>query len=108
MSRTYTQKELFDYCKANPLQAKVHVGDLPNMNGDDYIFIDYIDERLISHDNEGIYKTTVQFSVYVKNFVNRKILVDYIKPLSQFSILFESSNEGNYFVAQMTTELFIQ
>ena len=107
MNRTYTQKQLGDYLADNPLRVPFHVGDLENMNGKDYIFLDYLSEENIPYDNEGCYITNVQVSIYCKNFVNRKVLVDYVKGLSQFDILYQGSQEGNYFVAIMTTQLFI-
>lgn len=107
MNRAYTQKEIFDYLKANPLSAKVWIGDLDNMNGDNYIFVDYLNERQIASDNDGCYATRLQISVYVRDFINRKTLVDYVKKLSQFDIQFEMSNEGNYHCAIMTTTVFI-
>lgn len=107
MNRTYTQKEIYDYLKANPYNAEVWIGDLYNMNGDDYIFLNYTSERNIPSDNAGCYITSVQIDVYTRDFVKRKQIVDYVKSLSQFSITYMPSNEGNYFVAQMSTELFI-
>lgn len=107
MNRTYTQEEIYNYLMANTLGVDVWVGDLYNMNGKDYIFLNYINERNIAYDNAGCYVTSIQIDVYTKNLVNRKILVDYIKGLSQFSITYALSNEGNYFVANMTTEVFI-
>lgn len=108
MNRAYSQKELFDYLKANPLNAKVHVGDIENMNGNDYIFLDYLSESVDGYDNNGCYLTSIQISVYVKDFVKRKTLVEYIKHLSVFDVQYESSNEGNYFVANMFTEIFLK
>ena len=108
MSRTYTQKELFDYLKNNSYGIKVHIGDLDNMNGEDYIFLNYLSETNIPFDDDGCYKTTIQIDIYVKDFVKRKPLVDYVKGLSQFDIDYSSSNEGNYFVANMTTDIFIR
>lgn len=107
MSRTYTQKDIYDYLKANPFNTEVWIGDLYNMNGKDYIFLNYISERNIPSDNAGCYITSIQIDVYTKDLVKRKRLVDYIKGLSQFSVSYMPSNEGNYFVAQMSTELFI-
>ena len=108
MNRVFTQKELGNYLADNPLNVAVHVGDLDNMNGNDYIFLDYLYDRLIPFDDNGCYKTSIQISVYVKDFISRKILVDYIKQLSPFSINYSSSNEGNYFVANMTTDIFLK
>lgn len=108
MNRNYTQKDIYDYLCANPYGAQVWIGDLYNMNGEDYIFLDYINETIIPSDNAGCYKTSIQIDVYTKDFVKRKQLVDYIKGLSQFSITYMPSNEGNYFLARMTTELFIK
>lgn len=108
MNRVYSQKELFDYLKANPLNANVHIGDIDNMNGRDYIFLDYLSESPDRFDNDGCYKTSIQISVYVRNFINRKTLVDYIKRLSVFDITYDDSQEGNYFVADMITEIFLR
>lgn len=108
MNRVYSQKELFDYLKANPLNAKVHVGDLDNMNGKDYIFLDYLNENVDGFDNGGIYKTSIQISVYVKNFIDRKVLVDYVKNLSVFTVDYDDSDEGTYFVANMVTDIFLK
>lgn len=108
MNRTFTQKELGDYLNNNPLGAVVHFGDLDNMNGENYIFVDYLGERLIPFDNGGDYITSLQVSIYVKDFASRKILVDYVKQLSQFNIEYQGSDEGNYFVSILTTTIFLK
>lgn len=108
MNRVISQKELGNYLANNPLHVAVHVGDLDNMNGKDYIFLDYLYDRLIPFDDNGCYKTSIQISVYVKDFASRKVLVDYIKQLSPFNIDYDSSNEGNYFIANMTAEFFLK
>lgn len=108
MNRVFTQKELGDFLTGNPLGVAVHVGDLDNMNGKDYIFLDYINETIIPFDNMGDYKTSIQISIYCKDFINRKILVDYVKTLSQFSIEYQGSAEGNYYEAILRTDLFLK
>lgn len=107
MSRVLTQKQIGDYLVANQYNVKVAFGDLENMNGDDYIFVDYLNEELIPADNKGCYKTNVQISIYTKDFAKRKSLVEYVKGLSQFRITYQGSDEGNYFVAILQTELFL-
>lgn len=107
MSRSFTQKQIGDYLKANSLNVPVHVGDLDNMNGKDYIFLDYLSEVLIPSDNAGCYKTTIQVSIYVKEFAKRRTLVNYVKGLTQFSIAYQGSDDGNYFVAILQSEVFI-
>lgn len=107
MNRSMSQKEIGDYLSANPFNAPVHVGDLQNMNGDDYIFVDYLNETIIPSDNRGCYKTSIQISIYTKEFSKRKTLVNYVKGLSQFSIVYQGSSEGNYFVAILQTEMFL-
>ena len=107
MSRTFTQKEIGDFLKANPYNVPVHVGDLENMNGNSYIFLDYLYENLIASDNGGCYKTTIQISIYTKEFELRKKITDYVRGLTQFSIVYQGSDEGNYFVAILQSEVFI-
>lgn len=107
MSKVFSQREIVDYLSDNPLNIPVHVGDLDNMNGENYIFLDYLGEQLIPFDNGGCYKTNIQISIYTKRFKNRKTLTDYVKGLTQFSIVYQGSDEGNYFVAIMQSEVFI-
>ena len=56
----YTQKEIYDYLLANPLEVDVSVGDVEDLNGKDYIFLDYTSDNLISSDNRGVYQTYLQ------------------------------------------------
>ena len=108
MSRVFTQKQISDYLALNPYNIPIHVGDLDNMNGRDYIFLDYLNDIMVASDNSGCYKTSIQVSVYTKEFAKRKTLVDYIKGLTQFEISFQGSDEGNYFVAILRTEIFLK
>lgn len=107
MNRTFSQKEIGDFLKANPLNVKFHIGDLENMNGGDYIFLDYLSDGLIAYDDEGCYKTTIQISIYTQDFHNRFILTNYVKKLTQFNIVYQGSQDGNYFVAVLQSEIFI-
>lgn len=44
MKRSYTQKEIYTYLKNNPLHVPVHIGDLEDMEGQDYIFLDVLND----------------------------------------------------------------
>lgn len=107
MNRVFTQRELGQYLKDNPYGLEFNVGDKELMNGKDYIFLDYTGETLIPSDNKGCYKTNVQISIYCKEFAKRKKVVDYVRDIIQCSIQYQGSDEGNYFVAILTSELFI-
>lgn len=107
MRRTYTQKEIYEYLKANPLGTQVHIGDLEDMNGQDYIFLDYLNDVPMLRDNEADYQSIIQISVLTKNFENRKTLVNYIKQKFLISPQYSKSDEFEYYQAQFTTGVFI-
>lgn len=107
MTRVYTQAEIFTYLSANPLDVEVHVGDLEEMNNDDYIFFDYLNDELIPFDDEGLYKTRVQFTVCTKDYEDRKTLVSYIKEQFFGNWNYEHAEEHEYYLARMRCELII-
>lgn len=107
MRRTYTQKEIYDYLLANPLNTKVHIGDLEDMNGEDYIFLDYISDTPMLRDNEADYQSIIQISVLTNDFEDRKILVNYIKQKFLIAPEYSRSDESHYYMAQFTTGVFI-
>lgn len=107
MRRTFTQKEIYQYLKANPLHTKVHVGDLEDMNGEDYIFLDYNSEIPMLRDNEADYQSIIQISVLTKDFEDRKTLVKYIKDKFLIAPVYSRSDESHYYMAQFTTGVFI-
>lgn len=103
----YSQKDIYDYLSANPLNTIVAVGDVEDLNGRDYIFLDYTGEQLIGSDNRGCYKTSIQVTVATRDFENRKILVDYVKQLTNFSITYEKDIDFEYYVARCTCEVLM-
>lgn len=107
MSRSYTQKEIYDYLVANPLHTKVHVGDLEDLNGNDYIFLDYLSDTAMLRDDDADYQTTIQISVLTKNYEDRKTLVKYIKDKFLSAPTYSRSVEFEYYQAQFTTGVFI-
>ena len=107
MKRLFTQKEIYDYLVANPLSTNVHVGALEDMNGNDYIFINYMDELPTLHDDDANYQSLIQISVLTKDFENRKTLVNYIKKQFIFAPNYSRSDEGEYYQAQGTIGVFI-
>lgn len=105
--RTYTQKEIYDFLKANPLNVNVHIGDLEDMNGKDYIFFDVLNDIAIGSDDTADYQTVIQISVLTKDYENRKTLVKYIKSEFLSAPIYSRSDEYEYYQAQFTTGVFL-
>ena len=107
MIRTFTQKEIYEYLLANPLGTKVHIGDLEDMNGEDYIFLDYNLQTPTLRDNDAYYQTILQISVLTKDFEDRKTLTRYIQQKFLSAPTFSKSDEFEYYQAQFTFGVFI-
>ena len=107
MRRSYTQKEVFDYLSANPLGTAVHFGNLEDMDGKDYIFVDYYNDVPMLRDDDADYQSVIQISVLTKDYENRKTLTNYIKDEFLISPTYSFSDEHEYYMAQFTTGLFI-
>jgi len=107
MKRSYTQKEIYDYLVANPLNIDVHIGDLEDMNGKDYIFLDYMNDVAMLRDNNADYQTLIQISVLTKDFEDRKTLVNYIKEEFLSAPTYSKSEEFEYYQAQFTIGVII-
>lgn len=106
--RVWTQKEIFDYLLSNPLHVKVHTGSMESLNNEDYIFFDILSERVLGSDNNGIYLSTIQFTVATKDFDNRKTLVKYIKNQYVCTIDYDFVDEEEYYAAICNTTLFMR
>lgn len=98
----YTQKDIYDYMCANPLGIDVSVGDVKNLNGGDYIFLDYTNDELISYDDEGTYQSYIQVTIATRDFEDRKTLVRYVKNYLNVSVMYEKAIDFEYFVARCT------
>jgi len=98
----YTQKDIYDYLLANPLKVDVAVGSVEDLNGKDYIFLDYTDENLIGYDDKGAYQTYMQITVATKDFENRKTLVKYVKDYLNVVVAYEKSIDFEYYLARCT------
>ena len=107
MRRTFTQKEIYDYLKANPLGTEVHIGDLEDMDGKDYIFLDYGEEVAELRDNDADYQSIMQISVLTKDFEDRATLVKYIKKQFLSAPTYSKSIEFEYYQAQFDIGVFI-
>lgn len=107
MKRSFTQKEIYEYLKANPLNTNVHIGDLEDMNGEDYIFLDYLSDIAMLRDNDADYQTLIQISILTKDYEDRKTLVKYIKEKFLSAPTFSKSDEFEYYQAQFTIGVFI-
>ena len=100
-----TQKELFDYLKLNPLNVKVWVGDLDDLEGEDYIFVDLITDNLIASDDKGIYKSTIQITIATQSYDDRNTLTDYVKDYLNVSARYDRQDEYQYFLAILECEV---
>lgn len=98
----YTQKEIYDYLLANPLGIDVSVGDVKNLNGGDYLFLDFTNDELIGSDNRGCYQSYIQVTVATRDFEDRKTLVNYVKDFLNVSVMYEKAIDFEYFVARCT------
>lgn len=96
----YSQKDIYDYLVANPLGVDVSVGDVEDLNGKDYIFLDFQYDELIGSDNRGVYRTSVQITVATKDFDDRKVLADYVKNLFNVEVTYEKAFDFEYFLAR--------
>lgn len=107
MKRSYTQKEVYDYLKANPLNTEVHIGSLEDLNGQDYIFLDFLNDVAMLRDNNADYQTLIQVSCLTKDFEDRKTLSNYIKDEFLSAPVYSKSDEFEYYQAQFTIGLLM-
>lgn len=107
MKRSYTQKEIYQYLLANPFNVDVHIGDLEDMQGKDFIFLDYNAEQPILRDNNAYYQTHLQISVLTRNFEKRKALVKYIQKEFLSAPTYSKSDESQYYQAQFDVYVLI-
>lgn len=98
----YSQKDIYDYLSANPLGVTVEVGDVPSLNGGDYIFLDYTNDNLINYDNRGTYQSYIQITVATRDFEDRKTLVNYVKNYLSVSVTYEKAMDFEYWLARCT------
>lgn len=108
MTKHISQKEIYEYLLANPLNVDVHIGDLEDMQGKDYIFLDYLNDESILRDDDAYYQTIIQISVLTKDFENRKTLVNYIKQKFLSAPTYSRYDESQYYQAQFTFGILIR
>lgn len=107
MKRVFTQKEIYDFLKANPLNVDVHIGDLEDMQGKDYIFLDYKNDVPTLRDNDAYYQSILQISVLTRDFRDRRTLCNYIKTKFLSAPTYSKSIEFEYYQAQFDIGVFI-
>lgn len=107
MKRSFTQKELYELLCTNPLNVDVHIGDLDDMQGKDYIFLDFINDIAIGYDDNGDYQTIIQISVATKDFEKRITLTEFIKKYFFAPATYSKDSESEYYIAQFTLGVFI-
>lgn len=107
MKKNFTQNEIYSLLLTNPLGTAVHIGDLADLEGNDYLFFDCLSDDLISSDNTGCYLTNVQFTVCCKSYDDRKALVDFLKTHFSGTVTYEHSTRDDYYLARLKTGLFI-
>ena len=98
----YTQKQIYDYLRANPLNVDVSVGDVENLNGGDYIFLNFTNDELMGSDDRGTYQSYIQVTIATRDFRNRKTLVGYVKNYLNVAVTYEMAVDYEYFVANCT------
>lgn len=103
----YTQKDIYDYLRANPLEMPVYVGDAPDMNGKDYIFVDYLDSSIMSSDNRGVYRTRIEIVILTRDMDDRFTLAKYITDYLNCRITYMKSDESEYYMARCETTVLI-
>lgn len=102
MTKHTSQKEMYEYLLANPLNVAVHIGDLDDMQGNDYIFLDFVNDEAILRDNDAYYQTIVQISVLTRNYEDRKTLTKYIQNKYLSAPTYSRYDESQYYQAQFT------
>lgn len=105
--RLYTQKELFDYLSDNPLHIPVHMGAIEDMEGKDYIVLDYLNQIAMTRDNTADYQQVMQITCLTRSYEDRKTLVSYIQDQFLTTITFMLSAESDYYIAQCTIGVFV-
>ena len=102
-----SQKEFKAYLDNNPLGTEVWIGDLEDLNGKDYIFLNYTDQELIGSDNKGVYQTHYEIVIATKDFDDRLTLTNYIQQFLNVSVDFSKSDEFEYYLATLEGGLFL-
>ena len=105
--RTYTQKEIYEYLLANPLNTAVHIGNLEDMNGEDYIFMDFFQDVPTLRDNSAYYQTIIQISVLTRDFEDMKTLTKYIQSEFLTAPTYSRNETFEYYQAQMNIGVFL-
>lgn len=103
----FTQQELYELLQSNPLKVPVAIGDVEDMNGQDYIFVDFVRDELIGSDNKGVYKTSLEMVIATRQFDNRTVLLNFLKDHFNLSVRFDRQMEFEYYVAQCSTEILL-
>lgn len=107
MKRNFTQKELYELLSSNPLNVDVHIGDLDDMQGRDYIFLDFVNDVAIGYDDNGDYQTIIQISVATKDFEKRIALTEFIQQNFFAPATYSKDSESEYYIAQFTFGVFM-
>lgn len=96
----FTQKEIYDYLCANPLGVAVCIGELEDLNGKDYIFLNYQDEELIGFDDKGVYQTHFEIVVACRNFDDCRRLTRYLTDKFNLEVRFNIATDFEYYLSQ--------
>lgn len=94
-----SQKEIYDYLCANPLGVNVNIGELEDLNGDDYIFLDFEREELIGSDNRGVYKLYFEIVCACKNFDNCITLTRYVQDKFNVDVRYNQATDFEYYLS---------
>ena len=98
--RRFTQKEIFDYLVDNPYGFQVHIGDLDDLNNQDYIFFDYVSEKIIPSDNDADYVENVEISIVSTDYDKIREVVKYVHDILVIQFSYSKAEENEYYLAQ--------
>lgn len=105
--RTYTQKEIYEILSDNPLGLEVKMGAVEDLEGQDYIILDYLNDLPVLHDDTACYQKQMQITTLTKDYEDRKTLIDYIQSNFLTPANYMMSDQSDYYIAQFTIGVFI-
>lgn len=109
MKKVFTQIELINLLKSNPLNCEVFFNEKGKtiLNNSDYIFVDLILDKNILADNKvKMIVNQIQIDFYVNDFDNYISLKKFIQ--SNFIGFFTHQKEDHYNRGILTTDIFVK
>lgn len=105
MRKSYKQSELIKVLNDNPLSIKAKFNEV-EINGEDFIFLDRIQDLAITRDNGAVYKSIILVSIYSKDMDVIEVTLSYLKSLFICNPVF--TKEEDYCKSTIELELFVK